>query len=141
MTSPPAIWLDGTLCTALPLPDRGLDFGDGLFETLLLRDGAPLFETLHLERLERGLAALGFPACLDDVAEYLAASYNDIAGRGWSWASLRITVTRGTGPRGYAPPAPAKPRCIATASPLPRDGLTMLPPAHLVCAEVVLLEP
>ena len=31
------IWLDGTPTDVLPLPDRATDYGDGLFETLLMR--------------------------------------------------------------------------------------------------------
>ena len=54
-----AIWLDGIPTTVLPLPDRGLDYGDGLFETLLLHDGKPLFTELHLERMAQGLWTLG----------------------------------------------------------------------------------
>lgn len=136
MTSPPATWLDGVPCAALPLPDRGLQFGDGLFETLLLRNGSPLFESLHLERLEQGLAALGFPPCRDRAARLLATACGDEEVSAWPWGSLRITVTRGAGPRGYAPPVDARPRFIVSAEALTRDGTTMLAPARVACCEV-----
>lgn len=110
------IWVDGVRATALPLPDRGLDFGDGLFETLLLRDGAPLYYELHSERLERGCRVLGFPDCRDALAEQLAVAGAAVAAQGWPWAALRITLTRGDGPRGYTPPAVAVPRVVARAS-------------------------
>jgi 4-amino-4-deoxychorismate lyase len=132
----PATWVDGAPCAALPLPDRGLEFGDGLFETLLLRAGIPLFEALHLERLACGLAVLDFPPCRDEAARYLAAACDDVAGRGWEWTALRITVTRGAGPRGYAPPAEASPRFIVSAEALSREGGTMLPPARVVSGQV-----
>ncbi len=136
MTDTPAIWVDGRPSAALPLPDRGLQFGDGLFETLLLRDGRPLFEALHLERLTRGLAALDFPPCGGESAAQLSSACAAIAARGWKWASLRITVTRGGGPRGYAPPADPAPRFIVAADPLPRDGATMLPAASVATSEI-----
>jgi 4-amino-4-deoxychorismate lyase len=136
VTVTPEIWVDGRPCRALPLPDRGLQFGDGLFETLLLRDGRPLFEALHLERLRRGLAALDFPACGEESAAHIASACAAIAAKGWEWASLRITVTRGGGPRGYAPPADPAPRFIVSAAPLSRDGATMLPAASVAASGI-----
>lgn len=114
----PAIWIDGQPCNSLPLPDRGLDFGDGVFETLLLYRGQPLYPDLHLRRLERGLARLGFPDNTPGAAgDYLSRALADLREQ-WRWASLRLTVTRGTGPRGYAPPESPAPRVIITASPI-----------------------
>lgn len=131
-----AIWVDGVLSSALPLPDRGLDFGDGLFETLLLRGGKPLFEDLHLRRLRRGLLALHFPGNLEQVRASIQSAGHLTQDREWPWAALRITVTRGGGPRGYAPPADARPRVIATASRLDGDRAAMLPPASLIQSSI-----
>jgi 4-amino-4-deoxychorismate lyase len=136
VTVTPTIWVDGRPCAALPLPDRGLQFGDGLFETLLLRNGRPLFEPLHLERLAHGLSRLAFPACVEASAGHLATACAAIAAKGWDWASLRITVTRGAGPRGYATPADPAPRFIVSAAPLSRDGATMLPAASVATSDV-----
>ena len=44
-------WIDGLAATALPLDDRGLQYGDGLFETVLLRHGRARFLEAHLARL------------------------------------------------------------------------------------------
>ena len=120
----------------MPLPDRGLEFGDGLFETLLVADGRALYPDLHLQRLERGLRALGFPPCLGEVESRLDIATSGIAQQHWSWASLRLTVTRGEGPRGYAPPASPRPRVLAQASPLHRECRTLLAPARLVQAAI-----
>src|SRR5690554_8032974 len=46
---------------AWPLDDRGAAYGDGLFETLLVRDGRPLLWDEHLARLARGCHVLGIP--------------------------------------------------------------------------------
>lgn len=127
-------WLDGALTGALPLPDRGLDFGDGLFETLLLRQGQPLYLPLHLERLHQGLQRLGFPRCLHKAQQYIDCAVNQIRAREWGWSVLRVTATRGSGPRGYAPPQAASPRFILRAQPLAHDCSEMLPPAKLILA-------
>lgn len=131
-----AIWVDGVPAESLPLPDRGLDFGDGLFETMLLRGGNPLYLDLHLQRLGRGLRALAFPDCMDRVREALQLAFSTVAERGWTWAAMRLTVTRGSGPRGYAPPLEAAPRTILSATPLAGSPLEMLPPARLSMAAV-----
>ncbi len=44
--------------TSVPVDDRGLLYGDGLFETIACADGAPRFLDLHLQRLQDGCRAL-----------------------------------------------------------------------------------
>jgi len=129
-----ATWLDGAPTSALPLPDRGLDFGDGLFETLLLCRGAPLYADIHLRRLQRGLQALAFPECLATARQQLEVAANVARDRGWPWAVLRLTVSRGPGPRGYTPPESSQPRIIITATELDRDCSQMSGPASLSLA-------
>ena len=41
--------------------DRGLAYGDGVFETLLVHAGAPVWWDRHWRRLREGTARLGFP--------------------------------------------------------------------------------
>jgi 4-amino-4-deoxychorismate lyase len=123
------IWVDGERASALPLPDRGLDFGDGLFETLLLRDGVPQFQQLHLARLAAGLEVLAFPDCLDKARDCLQRAAGQL--RDHPWAALRLTVTRGSAPRGYAPPASPTPRIIVTAAPLNQDRSQLASPIQL----------
>lgn len=137
MSTGTAIWLDGAPASALPLPDRGLDFGDGLFETLLLRRGQVLFPELHFKRLERGLQVLGFPAaCLRSARDQLEAVATAIARLGWNWTALRLTMTRGAGPRGYAPPPQPLPRILLAAVELDRDCAQMHPAASLSLASI-----
>jgi 4-amino-4-deoxychorismate lyase len=132
----PAIWLDGKPAKSLPLPDRGLDFGDGLFETLLLQGNRVLFGDLHLARLKRGLGVLQFPACITEVARQVQAVAMDIGADDRRWSALRVTVTRGTGPRGYAPPLCPTPRIIIVRSELDPDYSAMASPAVLAVAAV-----
>jgi 4-amino-4-deoxychorismate lyase len=131
-----ATWLDGARTSNLPLPDRGLDFGDGLFETLLLSRGSPLYLDSHLQRLQRGLQTLGFPECLASVRQQLSAAADTVRDRGWPWAALRLTLSRGSGPRGYAPPVCSQPRIIITATELNHDCGQMAVPASVSLATI-----
>ncbi len=103
-------WLNGEWredLTAIHIDDRGLLLGDGVFETIFLRAGEPAFLGRHIKRLSQGLNALGIdvsmPESLRDIIRKLTVK-NDL---GESDASLRLTVTRGSGPRGLAPPPAA----------------------------------
>lgn len=136
MAGESVFWLDGISAGALPLPDRGLDFGDGLFETLLLINSEPLLLELHLQRLQRGLDALGFPDCLAQAREQLLKASLSIQARGWHRTALRVTVSRGQAERGYAPPVQATPRIIISATELDPGQNGMPPAASLVLADI-----
>lgn len=130
----------------MPLPDRGLEFGDGLFETLLVHGSEPLFPRLHLQRLQRGLDTLGFPSLGNSVESQvlraIAASGEDTPSEGAAtsaaWSALRVTVTRGAGPRGYAPPDHANPRILIQITPLQRDCAQMAAAVRVGVAPIAL---
>lgn len=89
--------------------DRGLHFGDGLFETIACRCGRPRFLAWHLERLTRGCERLRIP--FQSVAE-LRHEVRALAGEADS-AIIKVIVTRGTAlARGYAPTGNEKPTRI-----------------------------
>jgi 4-amino-4-deoxychorismate lyase len=104
-------WLvNGQVADAVPVSDRGLAYGDGLFETIAWRGGQPRFFGLHMERLAEGCRRLGMPAPIEAqlLADMRAAAGHQQRG------TARIMVTRGSGPRGYAPPPqPAPLRVVA----------------------------
>ena len=84
----------------LPPSDRGFAYGDGLFETMLVREGRVRFLKFHLDRLESGCQRLHIPAPdRDDLAREIQAR---APGRGES--VMKLVLSRGDGPRGYAPP-------------------------------------
>lgn len=104
-------WVDGAPCESLPADDRGLHYGDGLFETILLRDGRPRFLEAHLGRLAIGCErlALRFAAMPALRAEIAAA-----CARAPRLAVLKIIVTRGSFTRrGYAPAEETARRIVA----------------------------
>lgn len=88
--------------------DRGLAYGDGLFETMRIVAGrVPLYEG-HLARLARGCARLGIP---EPAREDLRARV-DAAARAQGEGVLKLLLTRGPGARGYAPPASPTPTLL-----------------------------
>ena len=107
-------WVDGKESSAVPADDRGLQYGDGLFETMLVRDGVARFLELHLARLARGLGRLGIPSAPAEVRADVARAIE----RAPRLAILKIIVTRGSAEtRGYAPPAATRPRRIVSLWP------------------------
>lgn len=58
------VLMDETEAT-LPATDRALTHGLGLYETIKLIDGVPVFFEEHILRLERGIAALGLESEID----------------------------------------------------------------------------
>lgn len=95
--------------------DRGLAYGDGLFETIRVLHGkAPLWSR-HMARLREGCARLGLPA---PDARQLEAECTQVAA-GVADAVVKIVLTRGLGERGYAPAPEAAPTRIVAAFPAP----------------------
>ena len=96
--------VNGVRSASISVDDRGLLYGDGLFETVAVRGGSPRFFDYHLERLATGCDRLGIAMpdskLLREEVAQLIDKQND--------ATLRITLTRGSGPRGYAPPENAR---------------------------------
>ena len=43
-------WVDGQPAHAVSLKDRGLAYGDGLFETIAVRNGTPVLLDRHMAR-------------------------------------------------------------------------------------------
>lgn len=108
--------------------DRGFTLGDGLFETLRVKGGRVLRVEAHLARLAAGVKVLGMPLPSLNLSEALSRTTK---ANGLLEGVLRLTLTRGTGPRGVLPPAEPKPTLVITAAPLSPP----MPPARLVIAQ------
>jgi len=107
-------WVGGPPRETLSSLDRGLAYGDGLFETIAVRNARPRLLEHHLARLADGCRRLSIP--LDQAllrAELLA--FASELGEGVA----KLIVTRGDGARGYAPPADAAPRRLLFGNPWP----------------------
>ena len=94
-------WIDGVRTDAFPADDRGLHYGDGLFETIGIRAGVARFLDAHLARLASGCSRLAIR--FDSMAAVRAEIAAAIA-TAPSRAVLKVIVTRGSAVRrGYAP--------------------------------------
>lgn len=96
---------------SLPIDDRGLHYGDGLFETIAVRSGRPRLWDLHIERLHFGCTRLAIPAPSEEsLRNLLRTSMQEV---GISRVGLaKIVVTRGSTPRGYRFSAAQLPRVL-----------------------------
>src|SRR5579862_3200368 len=94
-----AAWVDGEPQSTVSVLERGLHYGDGLFETIACLPGGPRFLERHLRRLQGGCERLGFPPVdLEQIAHELRSA---AAG---DRAVLKLLVTRGVArARGYGP--------------------------------------
>jgi len=111
------IWINGRQTDQIAVTDRGLQYGDGVWETIQIKQGQAMFWQAHLARLQHGLRVLGIPFSADDL-QLLDNTMNHclaIKPRG----VLKIIVTRGSGGRGYAPPTEPSQQQIVSWHPLP----------------------
>lgn len=97
--------------------DRSFLYGDGLFETMRVTRGKPFRWTQHLARLRGGADFLGLKLPIGDEA--LEKSAAELIARNQApEASLRLTVSRGVGVRGYSPKGANKPLVVMMLHPL-----------------------
>lgn len=110
--------------TGVSVTDRGLNYGDGLFETAVLRGGVVRFLDAHLERLQLGCERLGIGYPREGLSE-------DIRRACMSGCDgvLKIVITRGAAGRGYRPDVTAAVSRFLTVHPMPasaaQTGLTI----------------
>lgn len=115
------VLVNGRFLNHVPVSDRGLQYGDGLFETIRVVDGACQYWEEHIDRLGAGCERLGiaFPG--------MAVIRND-AGRllaGCQAGVLKIMITRGGGGRGYKPDRSMSPTRMVSLHSMPE-----YPPDH-----------
>lgn len=104
--------VDGRRSDSLPIDDRGLAYGDGLFETIRFHAGrAPLWP-LHMQRLRLGARRLRLAMA---VAAQWWQEARSLAGD--DDCVIKLILTRGDG-RGYAPLA-GRGRRIVLRDPMP----------------------
>jgi branched-chain amino acid aminotransferase len=115
------VWQNGQIVdlteARISITDRGFLLGDGLFETMPVYRHRVFDLDAHLKRLASGLALLNLGGVdLDqlrtEIAAYLAAAELESA-------VLRVTITRGPGPRGLLPPETPCPTVLMTLSSMP----------------------
>ncbi len=93
------VLVNGQRSDSVPVWDRGLQYGDGLFETLRIVNGEPVFWLDHMQRLEAGCQRLGIDYPGEALLRRELGELVGADGRG----VLKIIITRGVSARGYRP--------------------------------------
>jgi branched-chain amino acid aminotransferase len=111
--------------------NRAFKYGDGLFETLLVRGGKAWKAAAHLDRMLHGMEVLGFEfdpvnwrAKMEEVIRRLIATKQENA-----FARIRIQVYRGG--EGHYTPMENHPEYVAALVDLPGDPWDSNPPAMI----------
>ena len=124
--------------TISPL-DRGFAYGDGIFRTLVMREGSPENWPLHYQKLVADCSAIGIVCpspelLMNDLQQLFLLDETAVA---------KIIVTRGEGNRGYTPPAITAPMRVVVKSSMPQypeerfvDGVNLT-----VCETRLALQP
>ncbi len=97
----PEVIVNGTQGDQLSCLDRGLSYGDGVFETIAVKQGKLQHWEDHLERLKQGCNTLNLQnldmASLEKDILQLVSSETNLK------CVIKIIITRGVGGRGYKP--------------------------------------
>src|SRR3990167_921270 len=109
------ILINGEPGDSISVHDRGFQYGDGLFETLAVMNGAPLLWCRHMQRLFHGAARLSINAPDENPLRHEAEQLGRVVER----AVLKIILTRGVSGRGYAPDKQAQMTRTVSLSPWP----------------------
>ena len=111
------IWVNGQPSETLPATDRGLLYGDGVWETVGVKAGQPQLLGWHLERLQQGLQALAINTLDMAILQREITAFCAHATADLPRAVLKIIVTRGAGVRGYSPHGCEQPTRILQCTP------------------------
>jgi 4-amino-4-deoxychorismate lyase len=100
------VLINGEITDQISVFDRGLQYGDGVFETIRFRDCAPVLLPFHLDRLVLGAQRLNIPMPRDFASQYekaiaLRKQLADADLQESGSYICKIILTRGGGGRGY----------------------------------------
>jgi 4-amino-4-deoxychorismate lyase len=101
-------WINGDEQVNIAVTDRGLQYGDGLFETLAAFDGTCPWFSVHFQRLAAGCERLAIPLPNKEVLLHEVKQ----AAEGQHKAVIKILLTSGRGGRGYRRPEVLEPSRI-----------------------------
>ncbi len=109
--------VDGEISTFVKTTNRGLNYADGLFETLCVFNGVPRGWQAHMDRLGAGCERLG----IDMPPQAILLREVQTVSAGMAGVVVKIVLCRGGAARGYAPLADAACVRIVSAHGLPQD--------------------
>jgi len=99
----------------IEISDRGFQYGDGLFETIAVTNGQPVFLDRHLDRLKAGCRRLYIPFPGTELLTLEAQKLSQHSSK----AVLKLILTRGSGGRGYRQPDVIQTTRVLSLHPFP----------------------
>jgi len=96
----PNTLINGEYSQSISSLDRGFQYGDGLFETILVESGCACYIHEHFQRLQKGCEILGFPPVdIDTLKSEIIRLINKN-----QYGVIKVLLSRGVGERGFLPP-------------------------------------
>lgn len=121
-SSPPIVWMNGEIVAEadarISLLDHGFLYGDSVYEAVRTFGGRPFLLEAHLSRLAHSAEGVGIA-----LPAALPGAIDAVLSRSSGERLLRIIVTRGIGPMGYAIVADQMPTLIVMSRPVPTFSL------------------
>ncbi len=113
--------VNGVATDAIAINNRGLAYGDGVFETIQVVDTVPQFFERHLQRLQLGCQRLNISLNVAELKRDVSGLLNQWSADTNAQAILKIIITRGYSGRGYQYDSDVQADRMVTLSPLSID--------------------
>ncbi|GAB3107476.1 aminodeoxychorismate lyase [Aestuariicella hydrocarbonica] len=133
------ISVNGQLGPSVSALDRGLAFGDGVFESMRLLKGQLPLWSYHRSRLVEGCQRLSIPVDITSVENWVQKLISDAAAEK-AEGVLKIIVTRGAGGRGYGIDPTLVPTVVCSLHP-PPPALSRQPVNLHLCQQRLSINP
>lgn len=98
---PSAVLVNGVATQFVPVNDRGLSYGDGVYETILVRNSFPEFLPQHLQRLQTACKRLALSCDMDVLSQEISDLIKQSSESLQLKSVIKIILTRGPSARGY----------------------------------------
>lgn len=123
------ITVNGVIAESVSALDRGLAYGDGVFETCHLQNGNISLWSYHVERLMRSLSRLSIVCDQSLIETFIKKTIDSAPVQYRNKSVFKLIVTRGVGARGYGFDDDLTPTIICCLSPAPavNDSPVRLP--------------
>ena len=115
------------------ITDRSFNYGDGVFTTMLVRDGQVQLWPLHLSRLQLGAQRLDFgPVDWEKLQQDVFAAITS------AHQVIKLLLSRGEGGRGYSPAGISQPHWYISQSVVPDYAAALAQGISIETAELTL---
>jgi len=129
------IFRGNEMLPSISADDRGLNYGDGVFETILVHEGRLVWWPEHWHRLMLGAKLLEIP--VPEESDVFGHALE--LAQGQQRAVLKLVLTRGSGGRGYLPPEESVPTVVLSMHTAPET--VVAPIAVRWCETTLAIQP